>query len=285
MSVVDALKQPEYTGENRCTPCTIANSVIAVVGSAALSGVLVTVGGAAMAVAAGVGGLALAVSAAAIYLRGYLVPYTPTLTKRYFPDWLLARFDKLPEESAGDPEDGRRDHEVDPESVLLEAGAVEPCVEEDDACLTDAYRSAWHEEMRQVAAAGVETDDIVSVLALDLDLDEAALTHHGEAILLTVNDRELGKWESDAALVADVAGARVLAERYDAWPDLSAADRSTVLRGLRVFAETCPLCDGAIQLGQHTEESCCRSYEVVAVTCDDCQSRLFEQPADRLAAD
>ena len=282
MSVVDAMKQPEYIGENRCTPCTVANSVIAVVGSAALSGVLVTVGGAAAAVAAGVGAVALAVSAAAIYLRGYLVPYTPTLTKRYFPDWLLAKFDKLPEESETE---ATAEHDVDPESVLLEAAAVEPCAHEDDFCLTDAYRSAWHDEMRRVAETGVETDDIVSVLDLDLDLEDAALTHHGEAILLTVNNQELGKWESDAALVADVAGARVLEGRYDAWADLSAADRSTVLRGLRVFAESCPLCDGDIELGQHTEESCCRSYQVVAVTCDDCESRLFEQPADRLAAD
>lgn len=283
MSVVESLRQPEYIGENRCTPCTIANSVIAVVGSVALSGVLVTASGVGLAVAAGVGAVALGVSAAAIYLRGYLVPYTPTLTKRYFPDWLLAKFDKLPAEPEADDE--TLDHEVDPESVLLEAEAVEPCVDEDDFCLTDAYRSTWHDEMRRVADDGVETDDIVSVLDLDLDLEDAALTHHGEAILLTVNNRELGKWESDAALVADVAGARVLAERYAPWAALSAADRSTVLRGLRVFAESCPLCDGDIELGQHTEESCCRSYEVVAVTCDDCQSRLFEQPADRLAAD
>ncbi len=281
MSVVESLKQPEYIGENRCTPCTIANSVIAVAGSAALSGVLVT-GGVGVGVAAGAGAVALALSTAAIYLRGYLVPYTPTLTKRYFPDWLLAKFDKLPEDGDADEP---LEHDVDPESVLLEAGAVEPCAHEDDFCLTDDYRSAWHDGMRRVAEAGVETDDIVSVLDLDLDLDEAALTHHGEAILLTVNNQELGKWESDAALVADVAGARVLAGRYDAWAQLTAADRSTVLRGLRVFAETCPLCDGDIELGQHTEESCCRSYEVVAVTCDDCQSRLFEQPADRLAAD
>lgn len=285
MSVVESLKRPEYIGENRCTPCTIANSVIAVAGSAGLSWGVVTagVGGG---VAAGVGAVALGVAMAAIYLRGYLVPYTPTLTKRYFPDWLLAMFDKRPDDPAGGatPEH-RADDDVDPESVLLSAGAVEPCAHEDDFCLADDYRSAWYEEMRHVAETGVETDDIVSVLDLDLDVEAAALTHHGEAILLTVHDQELGKWESDAALVADVAGAEVLAERYDAWAGLSAADRSAVLRGLRVFADACPLCGGDIELGQRTEESCCRSYEVVAVTCTDCGARLFEQPADRLAAD
>jgi hypothetical protein len=33
---------------------------------------------------------------AVIALRGYLVPYTPTLTKRYLPDSVLRRFEKHP---------------------------------------------------------------------------------------------------------------------------------------------------------------------------------------------
>lgn len=280
MSVVESLKQPAYIGENRCTPCTIANSVIAVVGSAALSGGLVAAG-AGTPVAVAVGALALGASAAAIYLRGYLVPYTPTLTKRYFPDWLLARFDKLPAEGAGDAE--AFDGEVDPEAVLLDVGAVEPCEHVDDLCLAESFRSEWRTTMARVEERGVETDDIVRVL--DLDFETAALNRHGAGVLLTVGDEEVGKWESDAALVADVAAADVLADRYADWSRLDAVDRSRLLRGLRIFAETCPLCGGDLDLGQHTVESCCRSYDVVAVTCHECQSRLFEQRADQVAAD
>jgi hypothetical protein len=72
--LLDALRQPEHTGEYRCTPCTVVNSVIAVVLAAAL---------AVLWLPAGV--LALAVSLAANHLRGYLVPGTPELTRRYFP--------------------------------------------------------------------------------------------------------------------------------------------------------------------------------------------------------
>lgn len=275
-SVVESLKQPEYIGENRCTPCTIANSVIAVVGSTALAGALVVGGVAGAPVAASVGLLALGVSTAAIYLRGYLVPYTPTLTKQYFPEWVLAKFDKLPEEEAEPLES-----EIDPEQTLIEVGAVEACEHEDDLCLTSEFRDQWRSEMSRVEDAGVDVDDISRVL--DLDFEEATLNRHGSGVLLTAGNSELGKWESDAALVADVAAAALLSERYAHWDRLGPGDRSRLLRGLRIFTETCPLCEGQIQLGQHTVESCCRSYDVVAITCDDCQSRLFEQRADQVA--
>jgi hypothetical protein len=83
---LDGVRQPRYTGENRCVPCTVVNVLLAVVLGTGLSVLLGPV----------VGFLALALGLAAIYLRGYLVPGTPELTKRYFPDWLLARFDKGP---------------------------------------------------------------------------------------------------------------------------------------------------------------------------------------------
>jgi len=86
IDVVDDLKQPEYTGENRCEPCTVLNLVIAaVVGSL-------------VARKSRLGGLvAVGVSIALIYLRGYLVPGTPTLTKRYLPPAVLRWFGKEPE--------------------------------------------------------------------------------------------------------------------------------------------------------------------------------------------
>ncbi|GAB3032824.1 hypothetical protein GCM10025298_22210 [Natronobiforma cellulositropha] len=84
--VYERVHQPEYTGENRCIPCTSVNVVIA----------LVVAGGIAL-WNRPIALVAFVLSLAAIYVRGYLVPGTPTLTKRYFPDWLLAKFDKEPE--------------------------------------------------------------------------------------------------------------------------------------------------------------------------------------------
>jgi|AntDeeMetagen134_2_1112570.scaffolds.fasta_scaffold00809_4 hypothetical protein len=67
MPIIDKLRQPEYTGENRCTPCTAVNVAIATAG-----GTLV-----AKAKSPVLGTAAFGVSLGTIYLRGYLVPGTP----------------------------------------------------------------------------------------------------------------------------------------------------------------------------------------------------------------
>lgn len=97
-SPLERLARPEYTGGNRCTPCTVVNLVFAV-GLALAAGRVRSL-------------LALPTLVAAtvvIYLRGYLVPGTPALTRRYLPDRVLAAFDKRPNEPATEvPEEMRR---------------------------------------------------------------------------------------------------------------------------------------------------------------------------------
>lgn len=85
-SLLEAFREPEYTGENRCVPCTVVNVALAVVltvVSAALGPVV------ALAVFVG--------SIASVYYRGYLVPGTPELTKRYLPERVLTLFGKAPD--------------------------------------------------------------------------------------------------------------------------------------------------------------------------------------------
>jgi hypothetical protein len=92
--VISRFRQPEYTGENRCLPCTAVNTLLAagLSGAVAAGGLVVTTP-----VVGAVAGVAvLGVSLLSIYLRGYLVPGTPELTKRYFPPWLLRAFGKEP---------------------------------------------------------------------------------------------------------------------------------------------------------------------------------------------
>ena len=79
------VRQPEYTGENRCLPCTVVNVLIAAVVGVAVSKRSKPAGAGTVA-----GSLAL------IYLRGYLVPGTPALTKRYLPPTALRWFGKEP---------------------------------------------------------------------------------------------------------------------------------------------------------------------------------------------
>lgn len=255
----ERLRQPEYTGENRCTPCTIVNVILAIIGSAVLSMIATPV----------VGGLAFVLMSGTIYLRGYLVPGTPTLTKRYFPDWLLAKFDKVEDEPRGAPASDR-----EPEEMLLDAGAVEPCEEVDDLCLTDSFRVAWRDRIETIRSEGTEKSALGRVL--DLDSDAVAFEEHDEAMVARYEGDRLGQWESRAALIADLAAAKRLETDYEQWDSLSVTDQSRVLSGLRIFLESCPECDGDVAMEQETVESCCRTMDVVAVSCADCNSRLLE---------
>ena len=125
--VLDRIRQPAYTGENRCLPCTVLNVAIAF---------LATV------LAAPLGPVAVAVVFAAsmgsIYFRGYLIPGTPTLTKRYLPAPVLEAFGKEPPgpregwEAAEEPAntDDRPDDNGDPE---IDAHAESDAASEVDA--------------------------------------------------------------------------------------------------------------------------------------------------------
>ncbi|ARS91742.1 hypothetical protein [Natrarchaeobaculum aegyptiacum] len=120
---LDDLKQPEYTGENRCLPCTVVNLTIAaalgwlVARKHRIAGVLVFV-----------------VSAAIISLRGYLVPGTPTLTRRYLPAGVLRLFGKEP-----DLETASGFHGVDADAAATDTHATSDTIDSADAADDGAY--------------------------------------------------------------------------------------------------------------------------------------------------
>lgn len=274
---LERFRKPEYTRENRCMPCTVVNTVIAI-----FAGVAVGVLFASFVSPAGGAGAALVVfglSAASIYLRGYLVPGTPELTKRYFPPWLLRAFGKEPENATQPPtqppsgvdEPGER---LDPESELVEAGALEDCESGDDLCLTDDFRTAWHDGMN--ALSDESRDALFRIL--DIDHTEVSFTEFDDGFRAQTEDEILGIWESKAAYEADLAAARVLSDTYEGWAELSSEERSRLLTGLRIFLDICPECGGEPELDSETVESCCSTREVAAVSCTDCGSRLFESP-------
>lgn len=279
----DRLRRPEHTGENRCVPCTVANAAIAVLASIGIGAVLAARFGRAT---AGVGtALALLVSAGVIYLRGYLIPGTPRLTATYFPDRLLRRFEKddpeqrvdtaqPPKADGDDPGDAAPAEAVDVEAFLAAAGAVAECENADDLCLTDAFRRAWREEIERLRDADTNRADAASLL--DVDAERLSIESYEDAFLARLNGRRVGHWESYAAFLADLAAAAVLRERHERWASLSARSRGQVLSGLRLFLERCPSCDGPVTVDQSVVDSCCRSLDVVAVTCEGCGARVVE---------
>lgn len=247
----ESVKRPEYTGENRCIPCTIVNLLIAVV----ITGVLALV-------SVPVAGFVFVVCVAFIYLRGYLVPYTPTFTKKYFPDQVLRLFDK--HQTAVE--------DLDVEQKLLELGIVEECRDVDDLCITDDFESEWFARIDELDEES--TQERISEV-LGVGQNELTFNDYGDAVMVRVDGRRAAQWESNSALKADLAAEQIL-DKEPGWEELDAVSRSKVLNSLRIFLEECPGCGGKISMGQETVESCCRSIDVVAVTCEECGDRLFE---------
>jgi hypothetical protein len=275
-------QDPEYTGANRCYPCTLVNGVIGLLlsGAVGVAGTLWATTAVGVAAAA----VVLAVSAVSIYFKGYLVPGTPALTKRYFPPWLLALFGKEPataasgvSQSASEDANTGPDEPVDDidlESFLVDAGALEPCQNGTDLCLTDAFRAEWDRAIERIDDSDVGRDRLPSIL--DTTAEEVTVEEHGEAFRARVDGQYVGTWESRAAFVADIAAADVLSEWLDDWETVPVAHRGQLLNGLRLFLTTCPACGGDLAFGTDTVESCCTTHEVAAVSCGECETRVFE---------
>lgn len=278
LSAIERLKRPEHTGPNRCLSCTLVNLLVALSVSA-----IVSVLSSWLALAM------LLLSVGAIYLRGYLVPGTPTLTRRYLPPRLLRAFGKRPSETgppvvATDP--------LDPERVLRATGVLTDCTTGDDVCLEERFKRAWDDHIRGIHHSEAAQRDTLGALfgagrdavtieeyettaPLILDSDDPVRT-----VVAAVDGERVGMWDSRAAFVADITAATELESRYSDWFDLGDDVRSTVLVTLRAFLDTCPMCDGDVVVSVDDGDACCGGSRVVQATCADCEDLLFEVSQD-----
>ncbi|PSP22603.1 hypothetical protein BRC61_04550 [Halobacteriales archaeon QH_10_65_19] len=265
---VERFRQPEYTGRNRCLPCTAVNAVLA--------GALAAVVGVSWRPVGGL--LVLGISVAAIYLRGYLVPGTPELTQRYFPDRVLRAFgkdvaahDAATQGSAVDATDA---DDTGTEELLSSAGVVEPCADEDDLCLTDEFSDVWWRRIRQFRA---DDERAAGHLATVLDVDPAALSFVDEDQFgVTYEGDLIAEWTSDAAFYADLAAEPTLAECLGNWDALGDRQRTELLAGLRAFLQECPVCEADLEQVEDVRKSCCTGDVVsVSVDCGSCGARVF----------
>ena len=263
-------KRPEYTGTNRCVPCTVINVILALlftfVGVAGLSAV--STGWAAV-----VGIVVLSGSLLLIYFNGYLVPGTPELTKRYFPRWLLAVFGK--EHPAVDGA------AFDPDTELRAAGLV---VEgEVDLRLEPAFARKWQAAIDHIGTGDMTIEGEITqrIAALGgFDADRLEFIGGPNSFQAWYDDEVVANWESRAACIADSAAADILPEYDGRWYDRPLAMQAELLGSLRLFVERCPACNGEVTLAHEVVSSCCYDYDVVATTCNDCNARLFEIEID-----
>jgi hypothetical protein len=249
--------------------------------------------------AAGV--VAVGISLILIYLRGYLIPGTPELTKRYMPAPVLRLFGKEPEaevrsglspnggseltDSSGDMgasptegpgTDGEDFDTLSPEEYFLSIGVIEECDGEDDLCIKETLESKWTDEMTRLNDGSFSAEDVATALGLGGKNREFAIREDDQAQQLKRDQQVIGQWPSRAALIADVGASRVLESWDTHWTDYEPTEKGELLNALRLFLDTCPTTGGEIAMSEETVESCCSSHEVIAAVCKDTDERIFE---------
>jgi len=259
---LDTLRRPEYTGSRRCWPCTILN--LGLVGLASL--VLARRNRQLSARAAAVG-------VAAVALRGYVVPYTPTLAPK------LLALSPLPTDSFG-PHGATAERpslagtDLDGETVyrrLVAAGAVE--VSGETVRPADDVEAAWHDEMDRLAALPLET---LAVEADDLAPASATAYEDGDGEWLLVDGGEL---VARPVAVAELAAARALGGVVEE-TELRLAGAGA----FPMFLERCPVCES--ELAESSTVSCCGGHTGPRETpsdvlhCPTCRQRVYTFPAE-----
>lgn len=266
---LDGLRQTDYTGENRCLPCTVLNVFLALVFASSIAFLWVPAG-----ITILVGGLLV------IYFRGYLVPKTPTLTARYLPDRVLGWFGKTDpaeiEDHSEKPEPAAQN--ADTERLLRSVGVVEtdPTPDTDDLQLTDTFYDDWWRRIRRLRDEEDATEQLAEILEVDSDSLSIEAVGDTGRVTVSYDDRTIAHWISEAALYADLAVEPTLREWLPQWDELDDDQRTNLIAGLRPFLEECPRCEADLETVENVRKSCCSDdFVSVTVDCEVCGSQVF----------
>lgn len=135
---------------------------------------------------------------------------------------------------------------------------------DDDLALTDSFREAWHAEIDRL-----QSRDREAYLASFFQVDREALrleTNPDDSVTVRRGRDRLGEWPSAAAIDVDVAAFLTLQDEFPEWAELTGTERDTLVARLRLFLETCPVCDESLAM----EESATTPEGVPRVRCVDC---------------
>lgn len=241
------LRDPRYTGDNRCWPCTALNGAL----------LAVAVAGLAWWGAPGLAAGLAVLGAGAVWLRGYLVPGTPRLTRR-LPHGLLRALGAHTRgsiASAPVAQALRRagvltaDLETDPELETAVASNARDYLDDEDA-LSDALVAAF---------PSVET----AVGRRALGGGENWFARDGD-------EWTVHQWESRQVAALDAALAPRLADRFDDWSEVGPETRQAALALCRRGLSTCPDC-GEPFADRGESVACCGGRSLVGDRrCEGC---------------
>lgn len=273
-SMIDTLRQPEYIGSNRCSACTVVNCCLAV-----------TIAAAVTVISPLLGGVIFIFSLGMIYLRGYLIPGTPALTKQYFPVGLLRAFGKAPDTTGVSiNKEGSQMDTSRSQSTIEGTDLLVDCPERDDICLEPDFRRAWEEAITEIRNDNHRQQKLLAdMLQTNIDPSAVSFQEGNRELTATLEQKTVGKWRSRAAFLADVAAAAVIADWDPNWRQQSVQTKGNKLARLRIFLESCPSCGGSTTFQTDEGHACCWSREVTAVRCVECDAPIIK--VDELALD
>lgn len=257
MRLVDAVRRPEYTGANRCWPCTYLNAAI-VAGLAVVAAVVWLPLAPAL----------LAGGAALIALRGYVIPGTPAFGPKLAP-YLPVAFrhgpggpsgheaatDGGPTGNDGGPdgepaalgEAGTGDDDPDGEATMRALLAAGVLVEDGDALVVaDGFADAWTAEM---AALRELDDDALAAAAAEAAPVEVTGRASDDGRWISLSGTTT-TWLLRVQAIADVAAVRAMADT-----DVPETLRARAAEPLRMFVPECPTTGGPVV--ETTVSNCC----------------------------
>ncbi|WP_415378994.1 hypothetical protein [Halosimplex sp. TS25] len=271
-----AIRRPAHTGADRCWPCTAVNLGLLAIGCLALAVVSPPVSAV----------LAIA-GAAAIWLRGYLVPYTPQFAPRLVerlpwnpfpagtghpPGPRAAPTDSSSGGSRTASGDGRQSTDddddahggdvdrtpatladataADGEAVLndlVAAGAVR--ANGDEVRLVDPFEERWQTEIGDLRERSPAALADATLAAAPAASDASAVTERDRAYVVLSDGS--GEPAGEVWLRRPVAVAETAAARALAEAtDLDPDRRAVAAHGLAVFLDDCPVCETPLSEGK-----------------------------------
>jgi len=272
MEVLETLSDESYTGANRCWPCTVLN--LGLVGLLALflrarKRSLLSL-------------LVAVVGVAVVYLRGYLVPYTPEFAPRLVaispvPDeWFHGEsaHDAATQEAMAHEERDSlaEDVELDGETILRELSAVGVIELEGERLFPEAtVDTAWHDRMDELAAESLDSLSTTLQASLERVGHAEPYVDDAEWVVLGSEHKQL---LPRPVVVAELAAYEVLGERLD-----DERLRIAGAEAFRMFLDSCPVCGS--ELVESSSVSCCgghlgpRQDPDETLVCPTCEQRLY----------
>ena len=272
MEVLETLSDESYTGANRCWPCTVLN--LGLVGLLALflrarKRSLLSL-------------LVAVVGVAVVYLRGYLVPYTPEFAPRLVAispvpnEWFHGEsaHDAATQEAMAHEERDSlaEDVELDGETILRELSAAGVIEREGERLFPEAtVDTAWHDRMDELAAESLDSLSTTLQASLERVGHAEPYVDDAEWVVLGSEHKQL---LPRPVVVAELAAYEVLGERLD-----DERLRIAGAEAFRMFLDSCPVCGS--ELVESSSVSCCgghlgpRQDPDETLVCPTCEQRLY----------